>query len=96
MQSEQQELQRQLENLTQAEQEYLDRIHELETKITISSKSTNKNMQSRIRELEAMLATEKARVAAMQPISIIDTVGVGSSVPKKAANSSTRRKKKKA
>ena len=92
-------MQKQLDELTYAEADYLNKIHELELQIVVTRKDNGNNMLSRIRELESMLSAEKRKVDSLQqPISIVsESVGVSSSVvTKRAANSSSSRKKKKA
>ena len=89
------DLQNLVNDFTQSEQDYLTRIQELELQIVIVQKDTSKNMMSRIKELETMLAVEKRKVNSMQPVSIIsETVGVSSITSKTAANTETKKRKK--
>ena len=60
-------------------------------------KDAGNNMMSRIKELESMLAAERRKASELHPVSIVETIGVSSITPKKAANTApAKRKRKKA
>jgi len=87
-------LQKELDQQSQSEMDYLSQIESLQLQLFTNRKDTGNNMMSRIRELESMLAAEKRKASELQPInSISETVGVSHIRPVKAANSSKKRKK---
>jgi len=92
------DLEQQLEEYALTEQNNLGRIHDLELQIVMVRKETGKELMLRIKELESMLAAERRRANDMQqPISVVESIGVTSKITsKKAANSTIKRKKKKA
>lgn len=98
LQSDARDLMQELESLQNAEQDYLGKIEDLQLQIALTHKQKSTTMTSRIKELESMLAAEKRKASALQqPISIAnETIGISTTMPKKAANTSTKRRKKKA
>ena len=90
-------LQKQLTDQSFTEQDYLSQIEHLELMLASNRKDASQNMMSRIKELESMLAAERRKASELQPISIVESIGGSSIQPKKSANSTTvKRKRKKA